>query len=75
VRSDSHFPQDPAERAPFQPSPAAVQRFLATTSRYGYWVASPDENAKIGLNLPEMTVPIEVGAVSMGSPSRRQAGR
>ena len=34
------------------PSPAALERFLAVSARYGYWNASPEENARIGLALP-----------------------
>jgi hypothetical protein len=33
------------------PSDADVQRFLETAERYGYWNASPEENAAIGLHL------------------------
>jgi uncharacterized RmlC-like cupin family protein len=31
------------------PSDETVQRFLETAARYGHWIASPEENAKIGL--------------------------
>jgi quercetin dioxygenase-like cupin family protein len=34
------------------PSPDVIQHFLEVSERYGYWNASPDENAKIGLTLP-----------------------
>jgi quercetin dioxygenase-like cupin family protein len=33
------------------PPPAMVERFLAASERYGYWNASPEENAAIGLDL------------------------
>jgi quercetin dioxygenase-like cupin family protein len=35
------------------PPPAeAIQRFLETAERYGYWNATPEENAEVGLTLP-----------------------
>ncbi len=34
------------------PSADRVQRFLAASARYGYWNASPEENARIGIDLP-----------------------
>ena len=34
------------------PSADRVQRFLATSARYGYWNASPEENARVGIALP-----------------------
>ena len=34
------------------PAPAEIQRFLQTSERYGYWNASPAENAQVGLALP-----------------------
>jgi quercetin dioxygenase-like cupin family protein len=34
---------------PAPPSAERVQRFLATSDRYGYWNASPEENARVGL--------------------------
>lgn len=35
------------------PSAAAVlQRFLETAARYGYWNATPEENARVGIALP-----------------------
>jgi quercetin dioxygenase-like cupin family protein len=38
---------------PSGPPPAdRVQRFLETSARYGYWNASPQENARIGIVLP-----------------------
>jgi oxalate decarboxylase/phosphoglucose isomerase-like protein (cupin superfamily) len=29
-----------------------IQRFLETSARYGYWNATPEENARIGIRLP-----------------------
>jgi quercetin dioxygenase-like cupin family protein len=34
------------------PSPDRMQRFLATSARYGYWNASPEENVRVGITLP-----------------------
>jgi quercetin dioxygenase-like cupin family protein len=36
------------------PSPDVVQHFLEVSERYGYWNATPEENAKIGLTLPPL---------------------
>jgi hypothetical protein len=32
--------------------PDAIRHFLETAERYGYWNASPEENAQAGLRLP-----------------------
>jgi quercetin dioxygenase-like cupin family protein len=37
--------------APGPPTPAAIERFLAVAERYGYWNATPEENAAIGIRL------------------------
>jgi quercetin dioxygenase-like cupin family protein len=34
------------------PSREAIERFLAVADRYGYWNATPEENAAVGLTLP-----------------------
>jgi uncharacterized RmlC-like cupin family protein len=36
------------------PSPERLQHFLATAVAFGYWNASPEENARVGLHLPPM---------------------
>lgn len=33
------------------PSAEAVQHFLKTAAAYGYWNATPEENASVGLSL------------------------
>lgn len=33
-------------------SPEAIRHVLETAGRYGYWTASPEENAQVGLRLP-----------------------
>ena len=33
------------------PAPDAIQRLLKTAQRYGYWFASPEENASVGITL------------------------
>jgi quercetin dioxygenase-like cupin family protein len=37
---------------PRPPSPEVARRFLDTAARYGYWNASPEENARVGISLP-----------------------
>jgi quercetin dioxygenase-like cupin family protein len=37
--------------AAWPPSDEAIARFLATAARYGYWNATPEENAAVGLHL------------------------
>lgn len=43
-------PFDP-ERRPSPPTPEEMETFVATATRYGYWMASPEENAAIGIGL------------------------
>ena len=45
-------PVAPGSPPPGPPSADRVQRFLATSARYGYWNASPEENARAGISLP-----------------------
>ena len=33
------------------PSPDEIQRFVKTAERYGYWLATPEENASLGISL------------------------
>jgi quercetin dioxygenase-like cupin family protein len=33
------------------PAPDEIQHFLKTAQRYGYWFATPQENASVGINL------------------------
>ena len=33
------------------PSPREVQHFLKTAEKYGYWNATPEENARVGLSV------------------------
>jgi hypothetical protein len=33
------------------PTDEAIARFLVTAERYGYWNATPEENAAVGLHL------------------------
>jgi hypothetical protein len=47
-----HSPVTTGSRSPGPPSADQVQRFLATSARYGYWNASPEENARVGIALP-----------------------
>jgi quercetin dioxygenase-like cupin family protein len=43
-------PFDP-KRSPAPPTPEEMRAFFDTVARYGYWMASPDENAAIGIRL------------------------
>jgi quercetin dioxygenase-like cupin family protein len=38
-------------RSPMPPSEETIQHFLKTAARYGYWNATPEENARIGISL------------------------
>jgi hypothetical protein len=44
-------PFDP-HRPPAPPTPNEMQQIFSAAQRYGYWLASPDENAAIGISLP-----------------------
>ena len=48
--SEVSKPFDP-NRRPAPPTPEEVRAFLGTVAGYGYWVASPEENAAIGVSL------------------------
>lgn len=37
---------------PGPPSQEQIDRFLSTAARYGYWNAGPDENARVGIQIP-----------------------
>ena len=43
-------PFDP-NQPPSAPTPEAMQQLFEVAARYGYWLASPAENAAIGLNV------------------------
>ena len=43
-------PFDPSRR-PVPPTPEEMKKLFAAAARYGYWVASPEENAAIGISL------------------------
>lgn len=34
----------------------AIQHFLRTAERYGYWIATQEENAAVGLQMPDPSV-------------------
>jgi quercetin dioxygenase-like cupin family protein len=48
--SEVSKPFDPRRR-PAPPTPEEKTNFVATVARYGYWMASPEENAAIGISL------------------------
>jgi len=43
-------PFDPNQR-PAPPTPEEMKKLFAAAARYGYWMASPEENAAIGISL------------------------
>jgi hypothetical protein len=43
-------PFDRSQR-PAPLTPTAMQELLAAAAKYGFWMASPDENAAIGLSI------------------------
>jgi quercetin dioxygenase-like cupin family protein len=43
---------DVPDAPPAAPSAQEIQRFQETSRRYGYWNATPEENARIGITLP-----------------------
>jgi hypothetical protein len=45
-------PVSPGVRPSGPPSGEAIRRFLETAERYGYWNATPEENAQVGITLP-----------------------
>jgi uncharacterized RmlC-like cupin family protein len=40
-----------ADAVPQSPSPADVQYFIEVAARYDHWLASPEENAEVGIKL------------------------
>ena len=45
----------PATGAGRPPAAEVLDHFLAVSRKYGYWLGSPDDNAAVGLRLPEVT--------------------
>ncbi len=48
-------PVIPGGPPPGPPSAEIIWRFLETAARYGYWNATAEENAKLGLSLPPIS--------------------
>ena len=46
-------PFDP-NRPPVPPTPEEMQHLFSVAEKYGYWLASPDENAAIGISISTM---------------------
>jgi quercetin dioxygenase-like cupin family protein len=44
----------PATGAPRPPAADVLDHFLAVSRKYGYWLGSPEDNAAVGLRLPEV---------------------
>jgi quercetin dioxygenase-like cupin family protein len=40
---------------PSPPTPERLERFLAVAERYGYWNATPEENAQVGIVVPALS--------------------
>jgi hypothetical protein len=43
----------PAAGEPQPPGPGDVERFVATALKYGYVLGTPEQNAAVGIELPE----------------------
>ena len=37
------------------PAGDVLEHFLAVSRKYGYWLGTPDDNAAVGLRLPEVS--------------------
>jgi hypothetical protein len=37
------------------PAHDVLERFLAVSRKFGYWLGTPEENAAVGIRLPEVT--------------------
>jgi hypothetical protein len=37
------------------PTSSEIQHFVKTAERYGYWLATPEENASVGIRVPQFT--------------------
>ena len=47
-------PVAPEAQSPRPPSANAIRHFIETSKRYGYWNATPEENARIGMFLGQV---------------------
>ena len=45
----------PDTRTRRPPTPDVLAHFLAVSRKFGYWLGSPEENAAVGIRLPEVT--------------------
>jgi hypothetical protein len=48
-------PVPPGTHPASQPSADAIRHFLETAARYGHWIATPEENMGVGIDLPGAT--------------------
>jgi hypothetical protein len=39
------------------PTSNEIHHFVKTAERYGYWLATPEENASVGIRVPKFTSP------------------
>jgi quercetin dioxygenase-like cupin family protein len=44
------------DQQPAAPTPDEVEKFVQIAMRYGYWLATPDENAAVGVSLAEASL-------------------
>ena len=63
--------------APLSGPPSAdhIRRFVETSARYGYWNATADENARVGIELPVVPASGEAQAIPRSAWRMRQTGR
>lgn len=46
-------PLDPNGKPDWPPSAEKVRKFLESVDRHGHWIATPEENARVGLSIPQ----------------------
>jgi len=64
----------PGQQSSGPPSFDQIRHFLETAERYGYWNATPDENARLGLSWlgqtpdPRLNASHDLGCCGQGTP-------
>jgi len=56
------------------PTASEVARFVELAERYGYWVATPDENAAVGITVPVFSGSSKLGITGPGGGSHGRCG-
>jgi quercetin dioxygenase-like cupin family protein len=54
-------PVEPGAGPTRAPSAQELARFLDVARRYGYWNASPEENARVGIEVPQLGAGVSAG--------------